>query len=263
MVASRGEGGICVWDLRVLRRQLQSMGLDWDQDPIPVAPQPATSIVVDIQLGPLFNQQLCRECRVRLRQGMHIEGLAIAEQAVSNDPQDADALLLRAQAKIQTDQFDDAVRDYERSLQFAKPDANMCNILAWKSVGSGRPDSRMAKQAVEWAELATTLKPNIARYENTLGVAYYRAGRWEEAIEALERAEKLTPGKDFAHNTFFIAMARWHLGDHATARRLYADSVKWMLRNMPDDEELQQYLVESSELLASEDSEPAVVPVEP
>ena len=263
LVASRGEAGACIWDLRVLRRELQSMGLDWDEEPIPVAPNPATDTVVDIELGLLFNERLCSECRALLRQKKFIEGLALAEQALSSNPQDADALLLRAQAKIQTGQFDDAVKDYERSLQYAKPDANMCNILAWKSVGSGRPDGRIVEQAIKWAELATTLKPNIARYENTLGVAYYRAGRWEEAIEALERAEKLAPGKDYAHNMFFIAMAHWHLGDHVTSRRLYADSVKWMLRNMPDDDELQQYLVESSELFASEDSETAAGPVEP
>ena len=111
--------------------------------------------------------------------------------------------------------------------------------------------------------MATTLKPDIARYQNTLGVAYYRAGRWDEAILALEQAKKLSPGTDYAGNMFFIAMAHWQLGDLEAARRLYADAVKWMLRNEPDDDELRQYLVESSELFASKDGEAATAPVEP
>jgi tetratricopeptide (TPR) repeat protein len=56
---------------------------------------------------------------------------------------------------------------------------------------------------------------------NTLGVAHYRAGHWQAAIEALERSDALAPGEHVAHNGLFLAMAHAQRGEHALARRCY------------------------------------------
>jgi serine/threonine protein kinase/WD40 repeat protein len=51
LVVCHGEEGVCVWDLRAIRRRLKSMGLDWDAPPIPDKP-PARPLTVTILSGP-------------------------------------------------------------------------------------------------------------------------------------------------------------------------------------------------------------------
>jgi uncharacterized protein HemY len=51
-----------------------------------------------------------------------------------------------------------------------------------------------------------------------LGVAYYRAGKWRDAVKALNRSVELRSGGD-SGDWFFLAMAHWRLGDKIEARR--------------------------------------------
>ena len=78
----------------------------------------------------------------------------------------------------------------------------------------------LAKEAVE-------LKPQEGRIGNTLGTALYRAGRWKEGIETLEKANQLAGGKHFSFNAFFLAMAHWQLGDKGEARKWHDRAVDW------------------------------------
>src|SRR5207253_2378086 len=56
-----------------------------------------------------------------------------------------------------------------------------------------RADSvaRDVAEAVGVAEQATRRSPTDGDLWNTLGAAYYRAGRWDDAIAALERSARL------------------------------------------------------------------------
>jgi serine/threonine protein kinase/tetratricopeptide (TPR) repeat protein len=73
---------------------------------------------------------------------------------------------------------------------------------------------------VALAQRAVELE-NDGAYWDTLGVAYYRAGRWQDAIDALKAANGLSQGR-VAYNTLFIAMAYWQLGQKELARKWYA-----------------------------------------
>jgi Flp pilus assembly protein TadD len=84
---------------------------------------------------------------------------------------------------------------------------------------------------------------------NTLGVAYYYAGEWAAAIEALEKSEALAPDRQFAHNGFPLAMAHWRLGDQEQARTWYCQAVAWMEKERPMDETLVRFRAETEELL--------------
>jgi WD40 repeat protein len=50
LVVARGDAGVCIWDLRAIRRRLKSMGLDWDAPPIPDKP-PAKPLTVTVLSG--------------------------------------------------------------------------------------------------------------------------------------------------------------------------------------------------------------------
>ena len=69
------------------------------------------------------------------------------------------------------------------------------------------------------AQAACRAAPDFADFINTLGVAYYRAGKYREAVAALEKSlpEDTTNGVD-ACDLYFLAMCHYRLGDAAKVR---------------------------------------------
>ena len=86
--------------------------------------------------------------------------------------------------------------------------------------GSRRPPRRLPR-ALRRAEAAVRLAPENGTYSKTLGVALYRVGRYEEALEALRRATALDTAKrggPTPTEVAFLAMAHHRLGHPAEAR---------------------------------------------
>jgi serine/threonine protein kinase/WD40 repeat protein len=127
-------------------------------------------------------------------------------------------------------------------------DPDVWNELAWSVVV--HPDAKPAHigRAVELAKKATVANPNESNYWNTLGVAHYRAGDWKQSALALEKSLALHGG-DHGANHFFLAMARWRLGDQEAARKWYAQGVKWLEKSVPVDEEMVRFQAEAAEVL--------------
>src|SRR5262245_33636016 len=73
-------------------------------------------------------------------------------------------------------------------------------------------------RAVELAKKAVQLAPKEGRFWNTLGLAQYRAGKWQPAIDALNQSMELRQGGD-AVDWLFHAMAHQKLGDKENARQ--------------------------------------------
>jgi tetratricopeptide (TPR) repeat protein len=112
------------------------------------------------------------------------------------------------------------------------------------------PDSefRDPSGAVDTAKKAVELAPQVGSCWNTLGIAYYRLGRWQESVDALQKAGGLRSGGD-SFDWFFLAMARWQLGDKEQARTWYDRAVQWMEKHQPQGEELIRFRAEAAELL--------------
>jgi tetratricopeptide (TPR) repeat protein len=89
-------------------------------------------------------------------------------------------------------------------------------------------------------------------YWNTLGAALYRAGNWSAAIEALTKSMELREGGD-GNDRFFLAMARWRLGDRDQAMKWYSEAVDWMEKNKSQDQELLRFRAEATALLGVTD----------
>ena len=91
------------------------------------------------------------------------------------------------------------------------------NSLAWLYLTA--PEAlRDAKAALPLAEKAVRLKPGKAMYRNTLGVAYYRAGRYREAVETLRPNLDKQEEWALAFDLYFLAMSHHRLGETARAR---------------------------------------------
>src|SRR5262249_28404794 len=102
-------------------------------------------------------------------------------------------------------------------------------------------------RAADLASEAVTRQPVNGGYWQTLGVARYRAGRWQEAVEALDKWSELTPGH--GAGSFFLAMAYYRLGKQEDARARYEPVASWMDRTQPQDDELRRFRTEAEELL--------------
>jgi WD40 repeat protein len=60
LTAAVDHAGFCVWDMRVIRRRLAALGLDWDQPPLPEAAatgQEMPPLTCEIHLGELGEEE--------------------------------------------------------------------------------------------------------------------------------------------------------------------------------------------------------------
>jgi tetratricopeptide (TPR) repeat protein len=87
-------------------------------------------------------------------------------------------------------------------------------------VTTSDPEIRDEKRGLELATLSVRLAPRDSDFWNTLGVAYYRAGNWKEAVNALQKSMELGKGGDVV-DWLFLAMAHWRLGHKDEARKWY------------------------------------------
>jgi serine/threonine protein kinase/Flp pilus assembly protein TadD len=160
----------------------------------------------------------------------------------------------------------EAVQAFERAVEAYRPygdtfddpenrkqSASVHNDLAWLLATRADVKLRDPGRAVVLAQKAVELAAHRGESHNTLGVAFYRAGDYKAAIEALEKSEELARGEYLAWNAFFLAMAHWKLGEKEQARKEYEQAVQWMEKNRPRDEELRRFRAEAEELLTAKE----------
>jgi tetratricopeptide (TPR) repeat protein len=128
------------------------------------------------------------------------------------------------------------------------------NSLAWLLATCPDLAVRDATKAVELTEKAVARASDEPRFWNTLGVAYYRAGKWAESIAALEKSMEL--GKDpnwgeASSDWLFLAMAHWQLGHREQALTWHARAVEWMEKKKSNNDELRRFRAEAEELLGT------------
>jgi WD40 repeat protein len=112
-----------------------------------------------------------------------------------------------------------------------------------------RADASAYRRALRQAEAACALAPGNVEYLNLLGIAYYRVGKYQEAVATLGRCNELR--KEFAPKDLpFLAMAQHRLGQakqaQATLDRLreVVKQPRWALNS-----ELPRLLREAEEVL--------------
>jgi tetratricopeptide (TPR) repeat protein len=124
---------------------------------------------------------------------------------------------------------------------------NALNNLAWALASVPSDPWFDPAQALALARKAVARQPHDWRLLNTLGVAAFRARDWQTAAKVLQESLILTGGA--AHDSFFLAMTFWRLGNKKKARELYDQAVAWTDKNKPHDPELRQFRAEAEELM--------------
>ena len=128
----------------------------------------------------------------------------------------------------------------------------------------GWPPARLPcaipSSALALARKAVALTPGEALYLNTLGVALYRAGQYIEAIATLEKSLAASKGESDAFDLFFLAMARYKLGQVAQARAEFDRAIQWRREHTKSaqtgwNEDLDAFQAEGQALLNGQTSD--------
>ena len=126
--------------------------------------------------------------------------------------------------------------------------SNIPNNLAWALAMS--PDRALGDydEAAVLAGEAIALDPKAGASYNTLALAEYRRGRWDDSIAASERSMALTLGGN-AYDWFLLAMAHAGKSEKDKASTWFDKAVIWTGKNAPKDPDLIRFRSESGRLL--------------
>ncbi len=173
---------IHVWDLAAIRRYLAAMHLDWDSSP------DSPTLGADTR-RPLVVEPLL--------------GGSSSQEQVADERARRDINTLRLAAESQPG----SVAAF--------------NELAWAYL-TAPEHLREPSRAVTLAERAMRLDPHHPTIRNTLGLAYYRAGRYRDAADTLRGNLTGQDEQYLALDLYVLAMSHHQLGEAALARAYYA-----------------------------------------
>lgn len=100
-------------------------------------------------------------------------------------------------------------------------EVNQLNRDSWSVVRHPGDTPENYETALQKATRASEQVPTDVNILNTLGVAQYRAGHYEQCVVTLSRAKVLHSGFEISDWTF-VAMAHHRLGDHDAAQKALA-----------------------------------------
>jgi serine/threonine protein kinase len=181
--------------------------------------------------------------------GPHGQAVALLEELQAEDPKETEyALVLgrlcwtmgnwcvslkrRALAK---EQYGRALQAYRRALPYDR-DGAIHNKLAFALCDCEEVELRDPIAALDLATRALALGPGQRDFWNALGLAHYRAGEWQAARAALDKAMALSAGGN-ARDWLILAMVCWRQGEQAESRRWCSQAICWM-ENHPVTDDL-------------------------
>ncbi len=153
------------------------------------------------------------------------------------------------QAHSTAGRFEEAKTEFEQAIELDPTNPTTLNNYAWMLVTCPDLALRDPPRGLELARRCVAQAPTTSTYLNTLGVAEYRVGEWQAAIETLQKAEATLPDVDFGYNALVIAMAHWQLGRHDEARNWFQQAIDWQEKKNVTADELLRFRTEAEELM--------------
>ncbi|MGH6876994.1 MAG: tetratricopeptide repeat protein, partial [Rhizomicrobium sp.] len=118
----------------------------------------------------------------------------------------------RAIAEERSHRWDAAEVDLKHALQLSPDQPQVLNYLGYSWVDQGRN----MPEALAMLEKARSLSPFDGYIVDSVGWAYYRLGRYQDAVKALESAIQLVPGDATVND--HLGDAYWKIGRKLDAR---------------------------------------------
>ncbi len=199
-----------------------------------------------------------RRAQIWLRLGRFQDALLDLDELIERDPSNPTFYEFRSQAHERLGHGMQARADLKRALEFPQPGAEDLNTAAWR-LATGSLELRDPARAVLLAKKAVEQAPASQLYLNTLGVALYRAGQFDEAVTTLQKSLQAGKGQFDAFDLLFLAMAHHRLGHRAEAKRSFDRAVRWVSahKNLAPDhaKELAEFKAEADGVLAGRSTE--------
>ena len=143
--------------------------------------------------------------------------------------------------------YDKAVSILRDGVRYDVKDSTTLNNLARYLATCPEERFRDSDQSLEYARMAFKLAPSTDYAPRTLGVALFRNGEWNEAIEHLKRAGETSSGAA-NYVWYFLAMCYWRLDEKEKAIEWYEKAVEWA-ESQPENRELIGFRDEAANLL--------------
>jgi tetratricopeptide (TPR) repeat protein len=156
-------------------------------------------------------------------------------RAVESKFETLDVLAYHARLRVQSGDLDGYRRSCARLLERfgdAKEPKEM-DMIAWTCVLGPRAVAGLDR-VVELADRLVKKYPAEHAYLETLGAALYRVGKFQEAVQQLEKAVKAHDNGGTAEDWHFLAMARHRLGQADEARKWLAKASDWLEKKGPE-----------------------------
>ncbi|WP_182085863.1 tetratricopeptide repeat protein [Aureimonas sp. ME7] len=109
-------------------------------------------------------------------------------------------------------EWDKAESDFKRALELQPDQPQVLNYLGYSWVDM----DRNLDEGLQMIRTAVDLRPNDGYIIDSLGWAYYRLGRYDDAVEQLERAVLITPADPTIND--HLGDAYWRVGRQREAR---------------------------------------------
>jgi tetratricopeptide (TPR) repeat protein/tRNA A-37 threonylcarbamoyl transferase component Bud32 len=131
--------------------------------------------------------------QVYAKLGRYQEALADFNKGMELKPGIAYMHMGRGHVHAEFGRYQEALADYTKAVELGPESLAILNDTARAIVLYPGWETQAVAQAVNWAQQAVELRPESYQAWNTLGMAHYRAGNWQEAIAALDKSETLSP----------------------------------------------------------------------
>lgn len=233
------------WNLLRVNQQLQAIGLGWgDAEELRSTAPPKN----------VLNDSWVAQSKSGRRQRLNVDSGDFSPRNTAKIRTDAAAKELQTgRLQAENGNLENALAAFERALALSPDDGLVMNEVSWTIVKSSSGKPEQYQRALELAIRVNELQPDQGHQLNTLGVALFRNKKWTDAIAALKRSEELSSNRLTFHNSYFLAMCSWQLGDHQAALEWYEKAAAWKTANpdsvTPFETELQEFHKEAASLL--------------
>jgi tetratricopeptide (TPR) repeat protein len=203
------------WLERALDSLEEAQARNPGSDALPIWRALAFAVLGDVGGTPDLTPQACSRLVLEL-----------ADEALAREPRAPVARVLRAKALL------DLGREAEGEAELQQVGSvvvhgdqeaqiELLNTTSWMIVRTAGGEAVAIRRAVNSARLATAVVPGNGFWLNTLGIALYRSGNYEEAMGVLERSDALNAtviAGGHPADSAFLAMAAHQLGRSERAR---------------------------------------------
>ncbi|WP_158583399.1 tetratricopeptide repeat protein [Salinisphaera sp. Q1T1-3] len=179
------------------------------------------------------NEIISARGELLVRDGQLKKALALFNQALADAPDDSDLRYARSLVYERLGRIDAARADLEQVLDNDSDDARALNALGYLLTNHSQ-DYQRAERLIRQA---LSQDPDNPAVLDSLGWVLYKQGALTEARKPLEQAHE---GSDDPEIALHLGTVRWAQGDHAAARRIWAQAAQ----NHPDNTELKQIMEE-------------------